>query len=76
MAIAIEHLTYTYMPGTPFEAKAVEDISLTLEDGEFAGVIGHTGSGKTTLISLIAGLLKPTSGRVLMDGARHQREGL
>ncbi len=68
MAIALEHLTYTYMPGTPYEAKAVDDISLTLADGEFAGVIGHTGSGKTTLISLIAGLLKPTSGRVLMDG--------
>jgi ABC-type cobalt transport system, ATPase component len=56
------------MPGTPFEAKAVDDISLKLEDGEFAGVIGHTGSGKTTLISVIAGLLKPTFGRVLMDG--------
>lgn len=68
MPVELEHLTYTYMPGTPFEAKAVDDISLKLEDGEFVGVIGHTGSGKTTLISLIAGLLKPTSGRVLMDG--------
>lgn len=68
MPVTLDHLTYTYMPGTPFEAKAVDDISLTLEDGEFAGVIGHTGSGKTTLISLIAGLLKPTSGRVLVGG--------
>ncbi len=68
MPVELEHLTYTYMPGTPFEAKAVDDISLKLEDGEFVGVIGHTGSGKTTLISLIAGLLKPTFGRVLMDG--------
>jgi energy-coupling factor transport system ATP-binding protein len=68
MPVELEHLTYTYMPGTPFEAKAVDDISLRLEDGEFAGVIGHTGSGKTTLISLVAGLLRPTSGRVLMDG--------
>lgn len=68
MSVELEHLTYTYMPGTPFEAKAVDDISLKLGDGEFVGVIGHTGSGKTTLISLIAGLLKPTSGRVLMDG--------
>ena len=68
MSVTLEHLTYTYMPGTPFEAKAVDDISLTLDDGEFAGVIGHTGSGKTTLISLIAGLIKPTSGRVLVDG--------
>ncbi len=68
MSVELEHLTYTYMPGTPFESKAVDDISLKLDDGEFVGVIGHTGSGKTTLISLIAGLLKPTSGRVLMDG--------
>jgi energy-coupling factor transport system ATP-binding protein len=56
------------MPGTPFEAKAVDDLSLRIEDGEFAGIIGHTGSGKTTMIGLIAGLLKPTSGRVLIDG--------
>lgn len=68
MSVELERLTYTYMPGTPFESKAVDDISLKLDDGEFVGVIGHTGSGKTTLISLIAGLLKPTSGRVLMDG--------
>jgi energy-coupling factor transport system ATP-binding protein len=68
MSITLENLTYTYMPGTPFEAKAVDAINLQLMDGEFVGVIGHTGSGKTTLISLIAGLLKPTSGRVLMDG--------
>ncbi len=69
MSIELEKLTYTYMPGTPFESKAVDDISLKIEDGEFLGVIGHTGSGKTTLIGLIAGLLKPTSGRVLIDGA-------
>ncbi len=69
MSIELKDLTYTYMPGTPFEAKAVDDISLKIEDGEFVGVIGHTGSGKTTLIGLIAGLLKPTSGRVLIDGA-------
>jgi len=56
------------MPGTPFEAKAVDDLSLKIEDGEFLGIIGHTGSGKTTMIGLIAGLLKPTSGRVLIDG--------
>jgi energy-coupling factor transport system ATP-binding protein len=68
MPIELQNLTYTYMPGTPFEAKAVDDLSLTIEDGEFAGIIGHTGSGKTTMIGLIAGLLKPTSGRVLIDG--------
>lgn len=68
MSIELKNLTYTYMPGTPFEAKAVDDISLKIEDGEFLGVIGHTGSGKTTLIGLVAGLLKPTSGSVLIDG--------
>jgi len=68
MSIELDNLTYTYMPGTPFEAKAVDGVSLKIEDGEFLGVIGHTGSGKTTMIALMAGLLKPTSGRVLIDG--------
>lgn len=68
MPIELEKLTYIYMPGSPFEAKAVDDISLKIEDGEFVGIIGHTGSGKTTMIGLIAGLLKPTAGRVLIDG--------
>ena len=68
MPIELLNLTYTYSPGTPFESKAVDDISLKIEDGEFAGIIGHTGSGKTTMIGLIAGLLKPMSGKVLIDG--------
>lgn len=68
MPIELRNLTYTYSPGTPFESRAVDDISLKFEDGEFAGIIGHTGSGKTTMIGLIAGLLKPTSGKVLIDG--------
>lgn len=68
MPIELQNLTYTYMPGTPFESKAVDDLSLKIEDGEFVGIIGHTGSGKTTMIGMIAGLLKPTSGRVLIDG--------
>ncbi len=68
MPIELQNLTYTYSPGTPFESKAVDDLSLKIEDGEFAGIIGHTGSGKTTMIGLIAGLLKPTSGKVLIDG--------
>lgn len=68
MSIELKNLTYTYMPGTPFEAKAVDDVSFKVDDGEFLGVIGHTGSGKTTLIGLIAGLLKPTSGCVRIDG--------
>ncbi|MEN6312828.1 MAG: energy-coupling factor transporter ATPase [Clostridiaceae bacterium] len=68
MPIVIENLSYIYMPGTPFEKEALKDISLKIEDGEFAGIIGHTGSGKSTLIQHFNGLLKPTSGRVLING--------
>ena len=67
MSIEIEKLTYTYMPGTPFEKTALSDISLKI-DGEFVGIIGHTGSGKSTLIQHFNGLLKPTSGRVVING--------
>ena len=56
------------MQGTPFEKTALKDISLNIEDGEFAGIIGHTGSGKSTLIQHFNGLLKPTSGRVVING--------
>lgn len=56
------------MPGTPQQVKALDDISLTIGDGEFLGIMGHTGSGKTTLIHLLAGLLSPQKGRVLLDG--------
>ncbi len=75
MSIVLENLTYTYMPGTPFEAKAVDDISLKIQRGEFVGIIGHTGSGKTTLIGLMAGLLKPTSGTVLVGGKDINKRG-
>ena len=68
MSIKAENLTYTYMKGTPFEATAIEDVSFEIEDGEFVAIIGHTGSGKSTLIQMLNGLLKPTSGRVLVDG--------
>ena len=68
MPIVIEGLTHTYMPNSPFQATAVHDVSLTIADGEFVGLIGHTGSGKTTLVQHLNGLLKPTSGRVLVDG--------
>ncbi|URZ03502.1 energy-coupling factor transporter ATPase [Clostridium felsineum] len=67
MPIKIENLTYTYMPGTPFEKKALDNINITIEDGEFAVFIGHTGSGKSTLIQQINGLLKPTSGNIFID---------
>lgn len=75
MSIVLENLTYTYMPGTPFEAKAVDDFSVNIERGEFVGIIGHTGSGKTTLIGLMAGLLKPTSGTVLISGKDINKKG-
>lgn len=68
MPIVIEGLTHTYMPGSPFQATAVREVSLTVGDGEFLGLIGHTGSGKSTLVQHLNGLLKPTSGRVLVDG--------
>lgn len=70
MPIAIEtkNLTYTYSQGTPFEKTAVEDVSIAIERGEYVGVIGHTGSGKSTLIQHFNGLLAPTFGKVLVDG--------
>ncbi len=68
MRIEAEHLTHIYSEGLPFETAALQDISFRAESGEFVALIGHTGSGKSTLIQHLAGLLKPTSGRVLADG--------
>lgn len=63
-----EELTYTYSEGTPFEKTAVDHVNLEIEEGGLVGVMGHTGSGKSTLIQHFNGLLKPTSGRILLDG--------
>ncbi|MGE5587116.1 MAG: energy-coupling factor transporter ATPase [Clostridia bacterium] len=68
MAIRVEELCFTYNPGTPFARSALEDINLEIGDGEFVGIIGETGSGKSTLIQHFNGLLRPTRGRVLVDG--------
>lgn len=68
MPIQVNHVTYKYMPGTPFEKVALRDISLEIRDGEFIGLIGHTGSGKSTLIQQLNGLLKPTSGEIYVNG--------
>ena len=68
MSIVIEHLNYVYMAGGPYETKALNDVNLTIGDGEFIGLIGHTGSGKSTLVQHLNGLVMPTSGRVLVDG--------
>ena len=67
MSIKIENLTHVYMPKTPFEKKALDDVNLVIEDGEFLALIGHTGSGKSTLIQHLKGLLEPSSGRILVD---------
>ncbi len=63
-----QNLTYKYSVGTPFEKVAIEDISISVEKGDFIGIIGHTGSGKSTLVQHLNGLLKPTSGTILLDG--------
>lgn len=68
MSIKIENLTYTYMKGTPFEKKALDNVSLKIEEGEFVALIGHTGSGKSTLIQHFNGLLKCDSGKIYIDG--------
>lgn len=66
--LQIRHLTHTYGQGTPFCRSAIEDVSFEVHEGEFLGLIGHTGSGKSTLIQHLNGLLKPTSGQVLLRG--------
>lgn len=68
MSIKIENLTYVYMPKTPFEKKALDNVNLEINDGQFLAVIGHTGSGKSTLIQHLNGLLKPESGKIYIDG--------
>ena len=68
MSIKIENLNYIYMKRTPFEKKALDGVSFEIEEGEFVAIIGHTGSGKSTLIQHINGLLKPDSGKIIIDG--------
>lgn len=68
MPISLESVSYTYALGTAFQCRAIDGLSLTVDDGEFVGIMGSTGSGKSTLIQLMAGLLTPSSGRVLLDG--------
>ena len=66
--LKIEHLSHIYSVGSPFEKKAVDDVSFSAQRGEFIGLIGHTGSGKSTLIQHFNGLLKPTSGKIYING--------
>lgn len=67
MSISLQDVSYIYMVGTPYERAALRNVNLTIERGEFVGIIGHTGSGKSTLVQHMNGLLKPTSGTVLVD---------
>lgn len=73
--IEINNLMHIYSPGLPFEKKAVDDISLKIEENEFIGLIGHTGSGKSTFIQHLNGLLKPSSGEIIIDGTRVDKSG-
>ena len=66
--VTLDHISYTYSKGTPFEVKALDDVSLTIRESAVTGIIGHTGSGKSTMVQLFNGLEKPESGKVLLDG--------
>ena len=66
--LQVKNLNYVYSIGTPFEHKALDEVSFSVDRGEFIGIIGHTGSGKSTLMQHLNGLLKPTSGEILLDG--------
>lgn len=68
MSIIVNHLSYIYNPKTAFEKKAIDDVSFTLNDGEYVGLVGHTGSGKSTLIQHLNGLIKATSGGIYYNG--------
>ena len=65
--VTLEHVSYTYEPGTPFAVKALDDVTLTVREGSITGIIGHTGSGKSTMVQLFNGLEKPSEGRILLD---------
>ena len=68
MSLKVEALSYTYMKGTPFEKKALDNVTFEIETGEFVGIIGHTGCGKSTLVQHFNGLLKPEEGNIYIDG--------
>lgn len=75
MSIALEHVNYIYSPGTAYEKHALKDVSFEIGQGQFVGIIGHTGSGKSTLIQHLNGLIRATSGKVLYDGQNIYGEG-
>ena len=75
MSLKLEDVTYTYSPGTAYEMHALEHINLEIPNGQFVGIIGHTGSGKSTLVQHLNGLIRPTAGRVLYNGEDIWKEG-
>ena len=75
MSIALEHISYVYSPGTAYEKHALKDVSFEIPQGQFMGIIGHTGSGKSTLIQHLNGLVKATSGKVIYEGRNIYEDG-
>ena len=76
MSIEVKNLTHTYSAGSALQQTAIRDVNMTIEEGEFVAIVGHTGSGKSTLVQHLNGLLKPTSGLVLVDGEDMNGEGV
>ena len=76
MSITVENLIHIYSKDGPFERRALDNVSFTIDDGEFIGIIGHTGSGKSTLIQHLNGLLKPDSGHIYIDGIDITQKGV
>ena len=75
MSIRLENLNYVYSPGTAYEKHALKDVSLTIPHGEFVGIIGHTGSGKSTLIQHLNGLIRATSGQIYYNEENIYQDG-
>lgn len=75
MSIILQDISYTYMQGTPYERTALQAVNLTIQAGEFVGIIGHTGSGKSTLVQHLNGLLAPTTGQVIVNGVNLHGKG-
>ena len=76
MSIEVKNLTHTYSAGGVLQQTAIRDVNMVIEEGEFVAIVGHTGSGKSTLVQHLNGLLKPTSGQVLVDGEDMNGEGV
>lgn len=74
--LEIKNLNFVYSPGTPFAKQALKNINLTIDEGEFVSLIGHTGSGKSTLVQHLNGLIKPTSGEIIFEGQNYQKQDM